>query len=501
MGKIKYRIRVFQKLFLLAFAVLFIGILFVSCEDLLNRSPYDGLTKGEFWRTEKDVKAAVMGCYDQMQECLNYYILWGEVRGDMLVVESGDESKELNQQIINQYNTSCEWKEFYVLINRANSIIENGPTAQKADPNFTQEQLDGLIGECYFFRAFSYFYLIRTFKEIPLITSSYATDDQGYYFPQSNSAIVTEQIVKDLVKAEKLTKESYGNTLEDHGRVTRYAVNSLLADVYLWIGQDDPENYRKCIDQADKVIKSGVFQLEEGASWFNLFYPGNSKESIFELQYNAGLLELNDLVEWFSTEGGAPAYTVVENTETSTVTLWTENLTAEDAVRGKLKSFASIGSVNIVWKYSGTGNSTAKRRQIDLSDGNWIFYRLAEIYLIKAEALNQLGEVAASVDAINMVRTRAELTPLDASISKTNLAFEILEERKRELAFEGKRWFDLVRYSRLNGSEYLVNRIYKTWDDIEIGKRLINPESWYLPIYYEELRLNKSLVQNPYYDF
>ena len=156
---------------------------------------------------------------------------------------------------------------------------------------------------------------------------------------------------------------------------------------------------------------------------------------------------------------------------------------------------------NIVWKYSGSGLIISRRRSADFSDCNWIYYRLAEMHLIKAEALNQLGNVSESVAELNLVRERADLLPLDVSISSANLAFEILEERKRELAFEGKRWYDLVRFSMIYGPEYLVNRILKMWNDVEISQRITNPESWFLPIYYEELRINKSLVQNPYYDF
>jgi hypothetical protein len=419
----------------------------------------------------------------------------------MLLVEGGDEAKELNQQIISQYNSICEWNEFYVLINRTNTIIENAPLAQKADFNFSDEELNSLIGECYFLRAFAYFYLVRTFKEVPLITASYATDDQEYYFPKSKSGEIYTQIIKDLDLAETLITSTYGNTLENHGRSTVWAVNSLKADVYLWMGLEDPSYYSKSAEEADKVILSGNFQLEEPADWFSLFYPGNSDESIFELQFSSELLEFNDLVSWFSVEAGAPEFTVTLDIETNAVKFWTENLSTEDAIRGKNRSFATVAGDNIVWKYSGTGSNIAGRRQEGLSDGNWIFYRLAELYLIKAEALNQAGQIASSVEAVNVVRARADLAPLDASISSANLAFEILEERKRELAFEGKRWYDLIRYSQIYGSDYLVNRIYKTWDDIEIGKRLTNPESWYLPIYFDELRINKSLVQDPYYDY
>jgi len=474
---------------------------FQSCEDLLERKPYDGLIKNDFWQSEEDVRAAIMGCYDQLQECLDSYIIWGEVRGDLLVVEKGNEAKELNEQIISQYNDLCNWKSFYVAINRANTVIENGPAAQEIDDNFSAEELEALMAEAYFIRSLAYFYLVRTFKEVPLITQSYATDDQEYYFPKNTTSEILNQILEDLDYAENMAKTSYNNTVEDHGRATKWAILALKADVLLWMGMEDPSYYEMCVEEADKVIQSGQYQMEEGIDWFNLYFPGNSKESIFELQYNAGFLEFNELVNWFSTEGESPTYSVALNSETSKVAFWTENLTSEDGIRGKNRSFATVSGDNIVWKYSGSGLIISRRRSVDFSDGNWIFYRLAEMHLIKAEALNQLGNVVESVAEINLLRQRAELPPLDQSISSNNLAFEILEERKRELAFEGKRWYDLVRYSFNYGPEYLINRILKTWNDVEISQRITNPESWFLPIYYEELRINKSLEQNPYYDF
>lgn len=481
--------------------VILAGTLFCSCDELLNRMPYDGLVKAEFWQSKEDVNAALMGCYDQMQECLYYFVIWGEARGDMLMVDRGDEAIQLNEQIVSQYNGACNWKPFYVLINRANTVIENAPGAQEKDPDFNEEELDAMIAECYFLRAFAYFYLVRTFKEVPLITASYATDDQEYNYPKSPSAEIYTQIIEDLDYAEQHARTSYDNVIEDHGRATRYAINALKADVYLWMGMEDPVHYEKCVDEADKIIQSGAYVLEDGADWFNLYYPGNSDESIFELQYNAGLLEFNGLVDWFSTEGETPMFSVRLDNKASRVVFWTENLAAEDAIRGKNRSYATVSGDHIVWKYSGTGTLASRRRSAEFSDGNWIIYRLAELHLIKAEALNRLGNIEASISEVNIVRQRAQLPPLDVSISSENLAFEILEERKRELAFEGKRWYDLVRYSLNYGSDYLVNRIFRAWDDIEISQRIANAESWFLPIYYEELRINRSLEQNPYYDF
>ncbi|MEJ2594229.1 MAG: RagB/SusD family nutrient uptake outer membrane protein [bacterium] len=493
--------KAFQKLIPILTTVLLGLAMLPACDSLLERKPYDGLIKSDFWQSEEDVRAAVMGCYDQLQDCLDKLILWGEIRGDMLVVERGNEAKDLNQQIISQYNSLCNWKPFYVLINRANTVIENAQAAQEIDDNFSLEQMEAMMAECYFLRSLAYFYLVRTFKEVPLITASYATDDQEYYFPKNTSQEILNQILEDLEYAENMARISYGNPVENHGRVTKWTVHALKADVLLWMGMEDPDLYEQCLVEADKVIQSGSFQMEEGADFFNLFYPGNSNESIFELQFDAAFLEFNELVNWFSTEGESPTYSVALGAETGKVEFWSENLSTEDAFRGKNRSYATVSGDNIVWKYSGSGLIISRRRSVDFSDGNWIFYRLSEMHLIKAEALNQQGKVGESVEELNLVRARADLPPLDASISRENLAFQILEERKRELAFEGKRWYDLLRYSLNYGSEYLVYRILKMWDDVEISQRVINPESWFLPIYYEELRINKSLEQNPYYDF
>ena len=336
--------------------------LFQSCDNLLDRTPYDGLIKSDFWQSEEDVRASLMGCYNQLQECLDSYIIWGDIRGDMLVVERGNEAKEFNEQIISQYNELCNWKSFYVVINRANTVIENAPAAQEIDGNFSMEELESILAECYFLRALSYFYLVRTFKEVPLITASYATDDQEYYFPKSSTSEILTQILEDLDYAENMAKNTYDNVMEDHGRATKWAILALKADALLWMGMENPAYYERCVEEADKVIQSGVYQMEEGINWFNLYFPGNSMESIFELQYNAAFLEFNDLVNWFSTEGESPAYSVALSNETSNVEFWKENLATEDVIRGKSRSFATISGDNIVWKYSGTGPLVTRRR-------------------------------------------------------------------------------------------------------------------------------------------
>jgi hypothetical protein len=137
---------------------------------------------------------------------------------------------------------------------------------------------------------------------------------------------------------------------------------------------------------------------------------------------------------------------------------------------------------------------------------NWIVYRYADVLLMKAEALSQLGRYNEALEIINDdIRYRAGMPSI--SIPNTTTSFEdaILDERARELAFEGKRWFDLLRMGRRNNfarSDKLVEMIIQNVPSTQkriLGSKLTNPQGWYMPIHKDELERNVNLVQNPYY--
>ena len=164
---------------------------------------------------------------------------------------------------------------------------------------------------------------------------------------------------------------------------------------------------------------------------------------------------------------------------------------------------------NMIWKYSGLSNDNRTQRASTQYFAHWFVYRYADILLMKAEAANQLNNGQEALDLITKIRTRATAVaatnPSPGPNDKTAIADFILDERRREFAFEGKRWYDLLRNARRNNYQRLnillqmvTNTVPADRQQSAIAKyRDFN--SHYFPIYFYELQTDKNLIQNPFY--
>jgi len=180
-----------------------------------------------------------------------------------------------------------------------------------------------------------------------------------------------------------------------------------------------------------------------------------------------------------------------------------------EKTRGERSSIAMLSKDNyIIWKYVGFAPDGKSVRPTSIQNSaNWIVYRLTDIYLMKAEALSQLNRYAEAGAILDMVRLRAQVDPLAIADSPTAFEDAILNERRLEFAFEGKRWFDLLRMGRRNNYankakfiETIITAIPSTQKRI-LSAKLTNTLGWYLPISKSETERNLNLVQNPYYTF
>ncbi len=327
MNKINYKIKAFGMAAL-------VGLTTVSCDlDLL---PLNEVVLENFWKQEDDVQSVVNSCYVGMQEggYVEKLITWGELRSDN-VNEGPDCPENLKQMMkgnLLETNGACDWGPLYTVINRCNTVIYYAPQVAEKDPNYTESDLRINLAEVKALRALSFFYLIRSFKDVPFSLDPSIDDFQEYQIPATPHRVILDSLILDLeaCKDDAPRKYADANTTNRNntGRITRNAIYTLLADMYLWKASDaelpqaeQDAAYRRCIECCDYVLKYKIDQYKvdetgnlrpamdtdvyneygypllaeqkgttQGApAAFNaIFAKGNSFESIFELTYMTG---------------------------------------------------------------------------------------------------------------------------------------------------------------------------------------------------------------------
>ncbi|OCX54098.1 hypothetical protein BEL04_07470 [Mucilaginibacter sp. PPCGB 2223] len=474
--------------------IICMALLPVGCGKYLDQAPTNSLTREQFFQNEADANAAMIGVYDGLQGCVTQFLAWGEFRGDLVTATVQSTSnypyyEAFSADATTNISSWSDWTAVYKMIGRANIVIESVPNIVNLDKNFTQEKSDAIVGQARFLRALGYFYLVRAFKEVPLILTAPSSDDVNYRIPKSSADVVLDQIETDLTFAEAKAPAQYSTDQATRGMATRGAVNALQTDVYLWRAK-----YQQAVDASQKVLNNTLYSLVAGVNWFSMFSQKNTSESIFEVQFDYKLQETNNL-------GGVSGGFTVNPVLTNYFSI------EQDKTRGLNNTYVNAGS-NVYWKYTGLSVNGTTNIGRPAGDADFIVYRLADVMLLRAEALTHLGvsQKQEAINLINTIRTRAGISPyvgVDGTADGGLLEGYVLKERALELAMEGKRWFDLVREATNDSNpDLLINAVAQSRTVAEralIRSRIIDPRSWYLPILSIELNRNPALVQNPYY--
>jgi len=471
-----------------------------SCSDWMELYPPQGLIREEFWKTKEDVQAVIMGAYESFAQLDGMLFKYGEIRADMVIGDYNQLWFERRVAESNIYpeNYMCDWSDFYKVINYCNEVIKNAPLVQERDDTFSDYLRQGYLSEAYFLRSLSYFYLVRIFKDVPYVTEPTESDDTEVYIEKMDGDEILEYVMDDLEEYRRFATIDGFRTLEElKGRATKGAMDALLADIALW--RFDYEAVLRHVANVESNIK---YVLMPSAKWFELYYPGNSLESIFEFQFDDNLNQRNSMygITQRLNHQYVPSQKAIE--------IFAREYTRE-LNRGEDVSIKKYGEDDfIIWKYVGKApDGKTTRTGSDQSSANWVVYRMADVLLMKAEAFSQMGRFQEALDIINEIRFRADVPPISLPSSESAYEDAILEERALELAFEGKRWFDLLRMGRRNNYarkakliEVIVNNVPSTQKRI-LATKLNNPLGWFLPIYESEIERNKNLVQNPYYNY
>jgi hypothetical protein len=344
---------------------------------------------------------------------------------------------------------------------------------------------------------------------VPLKLNATLSDDNLAPIAKTGRDTILAQIVTDLKLAESKALATYGDPAFDKGRITKYSINAILADVYLWM-----DKYDESIAECNKIINSQKFGLIRGATvtgpvidynsdWFNtLYYNGNSNEGIFELQFDAQAL--NPYFNMFSSSA-ARRWTATADLMDR---VFTVDFTNDQNYDIRADGASVRAATSTIWKYVGA-NATVLRT-FDQSYAHWFFYRYADILLMKAEALNEKGSSGAeALSLIYSVRQRANaLAATDLAPSPTDKVLIqdfILQERAREFCFEGKRWYDVLRNAKRNNYQRISLLLNMVATSVPSNlqqaaqAKMQDHNSHYFPIYLYELQTNKLLVQNPFY--
>lgn len=458
-----------------------------ACNDFLTLEPPNRINELDFYETENDFEAAMFGTYAGLQGLYsttllrlaelttdNAWILWTSPSISEI------EAEEIDFTSANGFVAGV-WDNTYRTIARSNNIINQLETA-----NIDEGAIQQFRGEALFLRALNYFYLVQFFGDVPLVTNTFRSPDQvnSYDWTRNPVQEVYDLIISDLQEAATLLN----NMDLGKSRASTGAAKALLGKVYLTRG-----NHQQAADVLKEVIDMNEYELQE--DYQTLFTNNNDElpESIFEVKYLSGMMgEGNDFTSVFAPENFDMAI-FPNNRQGSGRIVVTPDL-AGSYEEGDLRRVATIrdslllqdGSYDQV-KY---GVKFVDFQALAGDDGgiNFTALRYADVLLMYAEALNELGNTDQALEYLNRVRERAGLEPL-TGLSQTEFALVMQHERRIEFAQEGHRWFDLVRTDRLqpvmndyfqgNGWEFSV-------EDYEV----------ILPIPQNEIEITPALTQN-----
>ncbi len=439
--------------------ILSIGLLTstVSCNKFLDVQPLESISDTQTIFDKTSAETALRGVYSALSNGSYYGTTFqsiGYLTGDNIQwTGSQSQVQEFINKKVNADNSTIggAWTAIYRTINRANNVIAKVPTV--TDPLLTDVLKNQLVGEAYFIRALAYFDLARTWGGVPLITKPTSNPTENRGVSRSSQAETYALVLKDLETAEPLLPAT-----TDRYRATRKTVWALRSRLHLYL-----KEWEKAEEYASKLITDTNYRLVKP---YNAFFANDvrgTQESVFEIFYSANETNTHRGQWQPQTNGGTRQ--------------WAPN----DAIVALLND-PKVGG--------GRSTLIAKDNQnrwygnlyyrTPATDPTFVF-RIAEIYLIRAEARANLDKLTDGLDDLNAIRDRAGIAVATAT-TKDALLLAIENERRVEFALEPHRWFDVVRTGR-------ATQVFNVTD----ANRLLLP----LPI--TELLIDKALVQNPGY--
>lgn len=469
-------------------------VFFSSCENFLDEVPQTSRSTENFFKTAADFNNAVIGAYANFKNPglygnggTNASMLWlTEVISDNSTHGATKAVSNLSQFELDEFNislsntvTTSAWTGNYIGIGRVNTILDKLPGA-----SFDEALKTRYEGEARFLRAYFYFNLVRLFGDVQLIENGIDNPYGANNIERTDASVVYDLIINDLTIAENSLPATIPAV--EAGRASAWAAKALLGKVYLTRNQAG-----LAAAKLNEVITSGQFNLStEYAATFNpaTSYASN-KDVILAVQYKTGLVGQgsalwSELIPWgvpgtlFGTTGSGGGF--MQPTADMESAYEPGDLRKDASIQTTYQT-ANGAKVNVrhVVKYKQLGPQSGD------ADSDLPLLRYADVLLMQAEALNAQGQTTAAEPFLNQVRARAGLAA-KTGLSQADFALALEQERRVEFAFEGHRWFDLVRTGRY--VEVMTAKGYPVKDFHR-----------FFPIPQRETDLNGQLTQNDGY--
>ncbi|GEP94708.1 RagB/SusD family nutrient uptake outer membrane protein [Chitinophaga cymbidii] len=509
------------------------SLLMASCGKLLETTPTDFLTTENYYKTEEQLNYALHGVYDRLGA--------SELYGDKIswtYNSSTDESYQRSMPsvgvTVNSYEASSSdinnfWRVCYEGIERANVLLANIDR-----PVMPEKNRDVIRGEALFLRAYYYFILVSNFGDVPMKLEP-TEASAPMQFPRTPSAEVYAKIIEDMTTAESLLQEQTITKLGFSGRISKTAIQAVLARVNLYMAGyplKDESKYEDALNWAKKVVESGEHMLNPSYEQVFINYAQDKydvKESLWEIEFFGNSLDTYRETGRIGNNIGVLCQDVELGQCFASVnaTIKLYNLYEEGDHRRdwNCAPFVFTGRTNAV-KTPVTDNWTKNigkwRREYETltpkhgnnTPQNFAIIRYSDVLLMLAEAENHVhgGPTAVAYDALNQVRRRAYGKPLDvpdacdapAGMGQAGFLKFIQDERSRELCVEAVRRYDLIRWgiylsTMKEFAEYIMSNAPEKLLKSAIAAQNLEEKHLLFPIPLREMSVNSALKghQNP----
>ncbi len=495
-----------------------------GCEKMLDLPSDNLLPEEEAFVDEFSARAAVMGVYALLQETAQQLVILGELQGDLLTVteNAGNDLRQINDHTAGAANSYADPSAFFRTIVNCNEVLHKIHRAREKDENISELEYNSYIAELKLIRAWVYFKMVQIYGKAPYFEEPLSDYDHALTLEAKLDSLNSEEYILDTLLAQITELDTFElNMLEESPffaiRFNKFTNWALQGDIYLW--RSNFAFAKKAFDRVANILAEEGFSGTTRLPYINAWdYQDVNWKTLFQFNYSSSTFEtLTIFVIPFSKlynqqhslqrlfyygEGGEylvrPTDYILNTFQAQRVIRYevypdVERGTPGDLSRGKGVTYDSIDGRPVVYKYS------LYREPFD-NDAGLIVYRTADFHLKTCETYARLRRTEDAISHLNDgllyksawgtgTRTRANVKGVAVEDPRFVEPVEdlIMEERALELAFEGNRWFDLMRIARhREDPAYLADRVAAKFPDgpkrEEVRNRLMDPANWYLPL-------------------